>query len=163
MELTGSLPPWVSAKDVILEMLRRLSVKGGVGRVFEYGGPGIACLNVPQRATITNMGAELGATSSLFPSDEVTRRYMVGQGRDDSWQALSADDDAEYDQVVEIDLSALEPWWPSRTADKVVPVREVAAPAGDPGLHRQLHNSWWRPAGRWPPSSGAAPWPPTSR
>jgi aconitate hydratase len=127
VELTGSLPPWVSAKDVILEMLRRLSVKGGVGRVFEYGGPGIACLNVPQRATITNMGAELGATSSIFPSDEVTRRYMVGQGRDDSWQALSADDDAEYDQVIEIDLSALEPLVAQpHSPDKVVPVREVA-------------------------------------
>ena len=127
VELTGSLPPWVSAKDVILELLRRLSVKGGVGRVFEYGGPGLACLNVPQRATITNMGAELGATSSLFPSDDVTRSYMEAQGRGDSWQALGPDVDAEYDEIVEIDLSALEPLVAQpHSPDKVVPVREVA-------------------------------------
>jgi aconitate hydratase len=127
VELTGSLPPWVSAKDVILEMLRRLTVKGGVGCVFEYGGPGMACLNVPQRATITNMGAELGATSSLFPSDDVTRSYMEAQGRGDSWQALGPDDDAEYDQVIEIDLSALEPLVAQpHSPDKVVPVREIA-------------------------------------
>jgi aconitate hydratase len=127
VRLTGAMAPWVSAKDVILELLRRLSVKGGVGRVFEYGGPGIAGLTVPQRATITNMGAELGATSSLFPSDEQTRRYLAAQGRERDWLPLSADPDAAYDVTVEIDLSTLEPLvaFP-HMPDRVVPVREAA-------------------------------------
>ena len=127
VKLTGHLPPWVSAKDVILEMLRRLTVKGGVGRVFEYGGEGVASLSVPERATITNMGAELGATSSIFPSDERTREYLRAQSREDAWKPLSADADAEYDEVIELDLSALEPLiaLPS-SPDNVVPVREVA-------------------------------------
>ena len=127
VELKGRLQPWVSAKDVILEMLRRLSVKGGVGRVFEYGGEGVDSLSVPERATITNMGAELGATSSLFPSDERTRDYLRAQKREDAWQPLAADADAEYDDVVEIDLDRLEPLiaLPS-SPERVVPVREVA-------------------------------------
>lgn len=127
VRLTGELPPWVSAKDIILELLRRLSVKGGVGRIFEYGGPGIANLTVPQRATITNMGAELGATSSLFPSDEQTRRYLAAQEREEDWRPLAADADATYDAVVEIDLSSLEPLVAlPHMPDRVVPVREVA-------------------------------------
>jgi aconitate hydratase len=127
VHLTGELAPWVSAKDVILEVLRRLSVKGGVGRVLEYGGPGIANLTVPQRATITNMGAELGATSSLFPSDEQTRRFLAAQGREQDWRPLAADPDATYDATVEIDLSALEPLIAlPHMPDRVVPVREVA-------------------------------------
>ena len=90
-------------------MLRRLTVKGGVGRVFEYGGEGVASLSVPERATITNMGAELGATTSIFPSDERTREYLRAQEREDAWKPLAADADAEYDEVIEIDLGALEP------------------------------------------------------
>ena len=109
VRLTGSLQPWVAAKDVILEVLRRLTVKGGVGRIIEYTGPGVASLSVPERATITNMGAELGASTSLFPSDEVTRAFMEAQGRAADWTALSADKDAVYDELVEIDLSALRP------------------------------------------------------
>ncbi|MFO7696085.1 MAG: aconitate hydratase [Anaerolineae bacterium] len=127
VRLTGDMAPWVSAKDVILEVLRRLTVKGGVGRVFEYGGPGIANLTVPQRATITNMGAELGATSSLFPSDEQTRRFLAAQGREQDWRPLAADPGATYDLTVEIDLSALEPLVAlPHMPDRVVPVREVA-------------------------------------
>jgi aconitate hydratase len=109
IKLSGSLPPWVSAKDVILEVLRRLSVKGGVGRVMEYGGEGAASLSVPERATITNMGAELGATTSVFPSDDITRGFLEAQGRGDAWRELKADEGAEYDEVVEIDLCSLEP------------------------------------------------------
>jgi len=127
VNLRGRLPPWVAAKDVILEMLRRLTVKGGVGRIFEYGGEGAATLSAPERATITNMGAELGATSSLFPSDERTREYLRAQKREEAWTPLAADADAEYDDVIEIDLDGLEPLisLPS-SPDKVVPVREVA-------------------------------------
>ena len=109
VELTGRLRPYVSAKDVILELLRILSVKGGVGKIVEYGGEGVATLSVPERATITNMGAELGATSSIFPSDEVTRAFLAAQGREGDWQPLAADPDAEYCQVISIDLSALKP------------------------------------------------------
>jgi len=127
VNLRGRLPPWVAAKDVILEMLRRLTVKGGVGRIFEYGGEGAATLSAPERATITNMGAELGATSSLFPSDERTREYLRAQKREEAWTPLAADADAEYDDVIEIDLDGLEPLiaLPS-SPDRVAPVREVA-------------------------------------
>jgi len=127
VRLTGSLPPWVSAKDVILEVLRRRTVKGGLDRVFEYGGPGVETLSVPERATITNMGAELGATTSIFPSDERTREYLRAQEREEVWRPLAADPDAEHDEVMEIDLSTLEPLvaCPS-SPDAVVPVREVA-------------------------------------
>ena len=109
INLTGKLQPWVSAKDIILEVLRRLTVKGGVGKIMEYGGDGIASLSVPERATITNMGAELGATTSLFPSDENTRLFLAAQGREDAWQMLAADEDAGYAETITIDLSRLEP------------------------------------------------------
>ncbi|MDE6593106.1 MAG: aconitate hydratase [Oscillospiraceae bacterium] len=109
VELTGRLNNWVSAKDVILEVLRRLSVKGGVGKVIEYCGEGVGTLSVPERATITNMGAELGATTSIFPSDEITRQFLAAQGREDVYTPLSADPDAVYDETVEIDLSSLVP------------------------------------------------------
>ncbi len=109
VELTGKLQPWVAAKDVILEVLKRLSVKGGVGKVIEYCGEGVKSLSVPERATITNMGAELGATTSIFPSDEVTYQFLKAQGRDDVYTPLSADSDAEYDEEVKINLSELVP------------------------------------------------------
>ena len=109
VNLTGKLKPFVAAKDVILEVLRILSVKGGVGRVIEYGGEGVATLSVPERATITNMGAELGATTSIFPSDEVTREFLKAQGREQDYTPLCADADATYETVVDIDLSKLEP------------------------------------------------------
>ena len=107
--LTGKLAPWTGAKDVILELLHRLSVKGGLGRIVEYSGPGVKTLSVPERATITNMGAELGATTSIFPSDEVTRLFLRSQKREQVWSELEADEGAQYDQTIEIDLSALEP------------------------------------------------------
>ncbi len=109
VKLTGELKPWVSAKDVILELLRRVGVKGGVGKVFEYFGPGVKTLSVPERATITNMGTETGATTSIFPSDEVTKRWLEAQGRGEQWVHLEADEDAEYDEIIEIDLSEVEP------------------------------------------------------
>jgi aconitate hydratase len=107
INLSGRLRNWVSAKDVILEVLRRLSVKGGVGKIIEYGGEGVKSLSVPERATITNMGAELGATTSIFPSDEVTRGFLKAQGREADWVELSPDADAHYDETLEIDLSTL--------------------------------------------------------
>lgn len=109
VELTGKLNAWTSAKDVILEVLRRLTVKGGIGKVIEYCGEGVKTLSVPERATITNMGAELGATTSIFPSDEITKQFLEAQQRGEVWQPLSADDDAVYDEVVEINLSELKP------------------------------------------------------
>ncbi len=109
INLSGKLQPWVSAKDIILEVLRIMSVKGGVGKIIEYGGEGVKTLTVPERATITNMGAELGATTSVFPSDEITREFMKAQGREDDWSELSADEDAVYDEVIDIDLSKLVP------------------------------------------------------
>lgn len=126
INLTGKLQPWVSAKDVILEVLRRLSVKGGVGKIIEYGGPGVATLSVPERATITNMGAELGATTSIFPSDEVTRAFLKAQGREEDWVELLPDADAEYDEVIDIDLSQLEPMVAQpHSPDAVAKVTEV--------------------------------------
>jgi aconitate hydratase len=126
VKLTGKLPPWVSGKDVILEMLRRHTVKGGVGKIIEYYGPGIETLSATDRATIGNMGAELGATTSVFPSDHRTREFLAGQGRADCWIPLAADPDARYDEYEEIDLAALEPLiaCPSSPGN-VVPVREV--------------------------------------
>lgn len=109
IELKGKLNDWVSAKDVILKVLQLLSVKGGVGKVMEYAGEGVKTLSVPERATITNMGAELGATTSIFPSDEVTKAFLKAQGREEDWIELKADDDAVYDKVVEINLSELTP------------------------------------------------------
>ena len=109
INLHGALSPWVSAKDIILEVLRIMSVKGGVGKIIEYGGDGVKSLSVPERATITNMGTELGATTSVFPSDEITREFLKAQGREKDWTEVKADEDAVYDEVIDIDLSALEP------------------------------------------------------
>ena len=109
VNLTGTLKPFVTAKDVSLELLRILSVKGGVGAIIEWGGPGVATLSVPERATITNMGTELGATTSIFPSDEVTKAFLTAQGRAQDYIPLESDPDAEYDRIIDIDLSALEP------------------------------------------------------
>ena len=109
VNLTGKLRPWVSAKDVSLEILRILSVKGGVGAIIEWGGEGIKTLSVPERATITNMGTELGATTSIFPSDEITREFLKAQGREDVFVPLASDEDAVYDRIIDINLSELEP------------------------------------------------------
>jgi len=126
VRLLGSLRRWVSAKDIILEMLRRFTVKGGVGKIFEYGGPGMKTLAVPERATIANMGAELGATTSIFPSDEMTRTFLKAQRREKDWIRLDADPDARYDEVVEIDLDHLEPLAAQpHSPDKVCPVKEI--------------------------------------
>lgn len=126
VKLTGKLQPWVSAKDVILEVLRRLSVKGGVGKVMEYGGEGIASLSATDRATICNMGAELGATSSIFPSDGIAREFLAAQGREADWRELLPDPDAEYDEVIEINLDTLEPIIARpHSPDNVVSVAEV--------------------------------------
>jgi aconitate hydratase len=127
VKLTGKLQPFVSAKDIILEVLRRKTVKGGVGAVFEYFGPGVKTLSVPARATITNMGAELGATTSVFPSDEITKAFMDGQERGGQWTRLEADPDAVYDEALEIDLGALEPMIACpHSPDNVKKVREIA-------------------------------------
>ncbi len=127
VKLTGQLQPWVSGKDVILEMLRRHTVKGGVGKIIEYYGPGVATLSATDRATIGNMGAELGATTSVFPSDHRTREFLEAQGRGDVWTELSADPGCSYDEYDEIDLSSLEPLIACPTSpDNVVPVREIA-------------------------------------
>ena len=109
VNLTGKLRPWVSAKDVSLEILRILSVKGGVGAIIEWGGEGVKTLSVPERATITNMGTELGATTSIFPSDEITRQFLKAQGREEDYTPLASDEDAVYDRIIEINLSELEP------------------------------------------------------
>ncbi len=109
VNLTGALRPWVSAKDVSLEILRILSVKGGVGSIIEWGGEGIKTLSVPQRATITNMGTELGATTSIFPSDEITKAFLEAQGRGEDWTPLASDEDAVYDRIIDINLSELKP------------------------------------------------------
>lgn len=145
VKLTGQLNSWVSGKDVVLEMLRRHTVKGGVGKVIEYYGPGVTSLSATDRATIGNMGAELGATSSIFPSDERTREFLVAQGRGDSWQPLAADNGALYDEYDEIDLSALEPLiaCPS-SPDKVVPVRDVAGVKVDQVIVGSSVNSSFR-------------------
>jgi aconitate hydratase len=126
VKLTGKLPDWVAAKDVILELLRRLSVKGGLGRIMEYGGEGVKTLTVPERSTITNMGAELGATTSVFPSDEVTKAFLEAQGRGNVWQELRADDDARYDEIVEVTLAEMEPMIAQpHSPDKVLRVTEI--------------------------------------
>ena len=109
VNLTGKLNPYVTAKDVSLELLRILSVKGGVGNIVEWGGPGIKTLSVPERGTITNMGTELGATTSIFPSDEITRQFLAAQGREEDYVPLASDPDAEYDRIIDIDLSTLKP------------------------------------------------------
>ena len=127
VNLTGKLSPWVSAKDVSLEILRILSVKGGVGAIIEWGGEGIANLTVPQRATITNMGTELGATTSIFPSDEVTRQFLAAQGREADYVPLASDPDAEYDRIIDIDLSKLEPLLACpHSPDNIKPASELS-------------------------------------
>ena len=131
VELTGKLSPWVAAKDVILEVLRRLSVKGGVGKVIEYVGEGVKTLSVPERATITNMGAELGATTSIFPSDEITKQFLEAQGRGEVWSEQKADDDAVYDEVVTINLSELVPLAACpHSPDNVKSVKEIEEEKG---------------------------------
>ncbi len=127
VKLTGKLQDWVSAKDVILEVLRLIDVKGGVGNVLEYFGPGVKTLSVPERATITNMGTETGATTSVFPSDEVTKAFMVAQERGDLWIPLEADADVEYDEVIELNLSEVEPLVAlPHSPGKIKPVSEIA-------------------------------------
>jgi aconitate hydratase len=126
VKLVGELGPWLAAKDIIIELQRRMTVKGGVGKIIEYYGPGVATLTVTQRATICNMGAELGATTSIFPSDERTRTYLEAQGRGEVWKPLAADPDAEYDEDIEINLSDLEPLISQPSSpDNVVKVREI--------------------------------------
>ncbi|WP_436925940.1 aconitate hydratase [Halosimplex amylolyticum] len=126
VRLEGELPEWATAKDVILELLRRLSVKGGVGKIFEYTGPGVDTLSVPERTTITNMGTELGATSSIFPTDEKTEEYLEAVGRSEDFEQVEPDEDAEYHDEIVVDLSELEPLIAEPSMpDNVVPVREV--------------------------------------
>jgi aconitate hydratase len=127
VRLSGELRrPWVTAMDVILELLRRLTVKGGVGRIIEYGGPGVDSLSVTERATITNMGAELGATTSVFPSDQRTLQFLKAQGREKDWQEIKADEGAEYAEIIELDLADIEPLTAQpHSPDNVVPVREL--------------------------------------
>lgn len=127
VHLSGKLGEWVSAKDIILEVLRRLTVKGGVDHIIEYSGPGIKTLSVPERATIANMGAELGATTSIFPSDELTRDFLKAQGREEVWTELEADEDAIYDRELFINLDELEPLVAlPHSPDNVYTVREAA-------------------------------------
>ena len=142
--LTGQLRPWVSAKDVILELLRRYTVRGGSGKIFEYAGPGAAALSLPQRATICNMGAELTLTTSVFPSDEVTREYFRLLGREGDWQPIAADPDAEYDEEIEVDLGSLEPLVAlPGSPDRVVPVSEVAGTPIEQVVVGSCTNSSW--------------------
>lgn len=132
VRLTGQLKPYVASKDIILELLRRFSVKGGVGKVFEYSGPGAETLTVPQRATICNMGAELGLTTSVFPSDEQTRRFLKAQNREDCFVELKTGEGFDYDEVVEVDLSALEPMVAQpHMPDRVVPVTDLSSMKAD--------------------------------
>lgn len=127
VNLTGALRPYVTAKDISLELLRILSVKGGVGAIIEWGGPGIAALSVPERATITNMGTELGATTSIFPSDDVTRAFLAAEGREADFTPLQSDPDAQYDRVIDIDLNTLQPMIACpHSPDNVVPVASLA-------------------------------------
>lgn len=144
VELAGHLRPWVTAKDVILELLRRLSVRGGAGRIFEYAGPGVATLSLPQRMTIANMGAELTLTTSVFPSDDVTREYFVRLGRAADWSPQSADADAEYDETLALDLRAIEPLVAlPGSPDRVVPVGEVAGTPVEQVLVGSCTNGSW--------------------
>ena len=145
VKLLGRLPDWVSAKDVILEMLRRFGVKGCVGKIVEYYGPGVATLSATDRETIGNMGAELGATSSIFPSDERTREYLEAQGRGQAWRELSADEGATYDEDLTLDLGKIEPLIAKPTSPgNVVPVREVAGTRVDQVIVGSSVNSSFR-------------------
>ena len=145
VRLTGSLPDWVSAKDVILEVLRRYDVKGCVGKIIEYFGPGVLSLSATDRETIGNMGTETGATTSIFPSDERTREYLEAQGRGGAWIPLAADEGAAYDEQIEIDLSKLEPLIAKPTSPgNVVRVRDVAGLKVDQAIVGSSVNSSFR-------------------
>jgi aconitate hydratase len=145
VNLTGKLQPWVSAKDVILALLEIMTTKGNVGTVIEYGGDGVASLSVPERATITNMGAELGVTTSIFPSDEVTRRFLAAQLRVDQWTGLSADADAQYDRVVDLDLGGLVPRMAKpHSPDNIATVKELAGMKVDQVMVGSCTNSSYR-------------------
>ena len=142
--LTGTLQPWVTAKDVILELLRRYSVRGGNGKIFEYGGPGVKSLVAAQRMTIANMGAELTLTTSVFPSDEITRSFLTRLGRGDDWRPQAPDDDAEYDDQIELDLSSITPLVAlPGSPDKVVPIEDVAGTAIDQVTVGSCTNGSW--------------------
>src|SRR3989454_7031225 len=144
VRLTGALQPWVTAKDVILELLRRLTVNGGTGKIFEYGGPGLRSLQAAQRMTIANMGAELGLTTSVFPSDEVTRSFLTSLGRGEDWRSAAPDEDATYDHQIELDLSALTPLVAlPGSPDRVVPVEEVAGTAVEQVMVGSCTNGSW--------------------
>ncbi len=145
VNLTGKLKSWVSAKDVILEILRQLSVKGGVGKVMEYAGPGVKTLSVTDRATITNMGTELGATSSIFPSDDITKEFLKAQGRVKDWVKLEADADAEYDEVLNIDLGKVVPMAAKpHSPDNVSTIEELAGMKVDQVAIGSCTNSSYR-------------------
>ena len=145
VNLEGALQPWVTAKDIILELLKCLTTKGNVGTVIEYGGPGVARLTVPERATITNMGAEFGVTTSIFPSDEVTREFFRAQGREADWMELKPDPDAHYDRVIDLDLGSIEPNVAlPHSPDNVKKIREVAGIKVDQVLIGSCTNSSYK-------------------
>jgi aconitate hydratase len=145
VNLSGKLKPWVSAKDVILTILRMLTTKGNVGSVIEYGGEGIRSLSVPERATITNMGAELGVTTSVFPSDELTKAFLKAQRRESEWTALVADADAKYDRVIDLDLEKVEPLMAKpHSPDNIGTVRELAGTKVDQVMVGSCTNSSYR-------------------
>jgi aconitate hydratase len=145
INLTGKLQPWVSAKDVILAVLEILTTKGNVGTVIEYGGDGVGTLTVPERATITNMGAELGVTTSLFPSDDITRAFLKAQRREDQWTALAADLDATYDRIIDLDLSGLVPRMAKpHSPDNIATVKELAGTNVDQVMVGSCTNSSYR-------------------
>ena len=142
--LTGALRPWVTAKDVILELLRRLTVRGGSGKIFEYGGPGLATLLAAQRMTLANMGAELTLTTSVFPSDQVTRSFLTRLGRGEDWRPAAPDDDATYDDQIELDLGAIEPLIAlPGSPDRVVPIGEVAGTPVEQVMVGSCTNGSW--------------------
>jgi aconitate hydratase len=142
--LTGALSPWVTAKDVILELLRQLSVRGGSGKIFEYGGPGLGSLRAAQRMTIANMGAELTLTTSVFPSDEVTRSFLTRLGRGDDWRPAAPDDDATYDDQIELDLGTIQPLVAlPGSPDRVVPVEDVAGTPVEQVMVGSCTNGSW--------------------
>ena len=144
VRLRGALGPWVTAKDVILELLRRLSVRGGAGKIFEYTGPGLPALSLPQRMTIANMGAELTLTTSIFPSDEVTRDYFRRLGREADWRPAAPDPDADYDAAIEVDLSTITPLIAlPGSPDRVVPIEEVAGTAVEQVMAGSCTNGSW--------------------
>ncbi len=145
VNLTGKLGPWVAAKDVILKLLEILTTKGNVGTIVEYGGEGVATLSVPERATITNMGAELGVTTSIFPSDRVTKAFLKGQGRESQWTKLVADPTAKYDRVIDIDLSGLEPMVAQpHSPDNVARVKDIAGKKVDQVLVGSCTNASYK-------------------